>query len=177
MELVSVTTVLQPFANFDNIRPDILERAATRGIACHAAYASYAAGFVPELDPEWEGRWQSWLAWYDEAVLETIAVEVELVCHLHGYIGHADWIGKLKGQPGVVALADWKGGAVASKTWRLQVAGYYHAAQEIYGVNRVLIVQPHPKGGRAKVTEHTKTLSQDFDRFRMALALWRFFNE
>jgi hypothetical protein len=170
----SVTQVLAPFADFSMIRPEILEAAATRGTVLHGAYASYCLGlWIPKLAEDYQTRFDSWRRWFDQAVVETVAVEPQLICHQHNFSGRPDWIGRIKGDK-CLALADWKHPVLSSPGWRCQVAAYHHLAKEEYGAERVLVVQPHPKGGKAKVVEHTGTLAQDFATFLNGLTIYNF---
>jgi hypothetical protein len=170
----SVTEVLKPYSDYSHIPPGVLEAAATRGTALHAAYASYALGlWIPEFADNYRPWFDSFCRWFDIAVLETVAVEPALSCKKYGFQGHPDWIGRIKGDKCLV-LADWKNPVLAQKAWRLQVAAYHHLAKEEYGAERVLIVQPHPKGKRARVTEHTGSLATDFAVFLNGLTILNF---
>ena len=162
MNYPSVTECLRPWQDFSAIPPEVLANAAARGTTCHAAYASYALGlWIPDLAGDCRGYFESFCRWYDSTVILATAVEPALVCKEYGFHGHPDFIGKIKGDAGLV-LIDWKNPVGASLGWRLQIAAYHHLAAESFEISRVLIVQPHPKGKRAKVTEHTGTLQRDF---------------
>ncbi len=174
MNYPSVTQVLAPYSDFSKIRPEVLEAAAVRGTVLHGAYASYALGlWIPELADNYRPYFDSFCRWFDKSVIETVAVEPQLICSKHGFTGRPDWIGVIRGDHGRT-LTDWKNPVLSSKTWELQTAAYHHLAKITYGADRVLIVQPHPKGGKAKVTEHTGNLSRNFAIFLNGLSIYNF---
>jgi len=92
MQHPSVTTVLSPFTDFSEIRPDILAAAAARGSRVHAACAAHVNGLWADcfLLQEEKGYFKSFLDWSSRAVSEFRAVEMELADPKLGYMGHPD---------------------------------------------------------------------------------------
>lgn len=173
----SVTTVLKPWSNFDNIPPAVLQEACDRGIALHGAYAGYALGlWVAPLPESYQGFYDSWRRWFDSAVKKVIAIEPKLECPQYHFTGHPDAIIEINGDD-CLTLPDWKNGQTELKSWRLQTAAYRHLAKETYGVKRTIIVQPRPDGKMAKVREYTGTVERDFAVFLNCLTAFNFFRK
>jgi len=73
MTLYSVTQVLQPFADFSGIRPEVLEAAADRGTRVHSACLAKAAGAWSKPLPESEvGYYESFCAWMNN--VESVSI-------------------------------------------------------------------------------------------------------
>lgn len=175
MKYPSVTQILKPWRDFSGISDEVLQAAADRGIALHEAYAAYAQDlWVPWLPEVAQGYFKSFQSWFDLMVVETVAVEVELICKEFGYIGHADWIGRLQGDERLT-LIDWKHPVLESKTWCLQISAYAHQARKEHHIERIAVVQPRKSGRRAKFTEYSGTLARDFAVFLSCLNAHKFF--
>jgi hypothetical protein len=156
MKLYSVTQVLQPFADFSMVRPDVLESAAERGTYVHQICAAMAQGlFVPEIREDCTGYVQSFERWFNSTVVEVHGVELELIDNIFGIIGHVDLLCTIRGDDGITII-DLKNPATQSKTWICQVAAYDHLARcNGFNVIRNGALQLDSKGGRAKLREYT----------------------
>lgn len=163
---------------FDNVPKETLELAKARGTEFHGLAASYAAGlWIYSVDPSLQGYFESFQRWFDRFVVKTIAVEQTWRHPTLYYHGTPDWIGVIRGDEGNT-LADWKTPLYASKSWRLQLAGY-KALAESQGIEitRVASVQPRKDGKQAKFLDYPKSLTRDLQVFMEVLDVWRFFND
>lgn len=163
MTLPSVTQVLGRWQDFSAIRPEILAYAAERGSVAHRVCASYATAFqrsdwlamglikggvgVPE---EVRGYVKSFIDWFDLAVAEVLFVEAEVVSAF-GYVGHFDLGVRLK--DGRLALIDLKTPVANQKIWALQLAAYWGACIETFGVEFEVLfsLRLNKDGGEAKL--------------------------
>ncbi len=175
--LPSVTEVLSPHSDFSNVPADILGAAQERGDAIHQLCALYAQGlFIEEVPEQYAGYFQSFCLWFDQFVEKTVLVEEELRDEDRGYIGHPDFIGRLKGDSGLI-LVDWKTARALSKGWRLQVAGYKLLAEKNgYPISRVASLRPQKDGKIAKFQGYTRSLAYDASIFLAELSVWRFYD-
>lgn len=180
MPYPTVTEVIS-FCNsraFDNVPALLLEIAAERGTRVHSEIAMTLLDLWFEPDPTIAGYLQSFNLWRQRTVAEVIAVEPELISHKYHVVGHADAVVRLHGDHGLT-LCDWKTPAVLSKSWRVQLAGYWLLAKELYHlpILRVASVQPRPDGREAKFTGYSKTLRADANVFISGVNWWNFFNK
>jgi len=181
MPIPSVTEVIKFVHSkaFNMVPVLLLEAAAERGILFHILAAAHAKNLwtTAEVTPEVEGYFKSFTFWWRKVVVKTLLVETRLFHPIWGYHGTPDFVGLLRGSEDIVLL-DWKLG-VTDKGWRLQLAAYRELcrANEINPA-RVGILQPDPSGKKmARFIDMTATMTDDFQIFRGALAVWRFFNE
>jgi hypothetical protein len=180
MNLPSVTEIIS-FVNpgaFAGVPPDKLLIAQERGIAVHQLAAGHAQGlWVPEIPDEYKGYYESATRWFDEYVEQVFLVEKRLVSR-NGFTGMPDLIVHIRGDEGLLTVADWKTPKPLSKTWRLQLAGYYWLARDAgFNVARVASLRLDAKGGNAKFNGYTKTLKSDLNIFVGLLNYWKFANE
>lgn len=171
----SVTQILQPWASFAGVNPDVLAHAADRGTRVHRICAARLQRlWTPPVDPECAGYVLSFEAW--AGCIEDVAL-VEGALKADGFCGHPDMIVRLKGDD-ALTLIDLKTPAGVSKSWRLQLAAYWRLANANgYDVRRVMSLRLRKDGGRPIVNESTATLDHDFALFRNALAVWKYFYE
>jgi hypothetical protein len=144
----SVTTVLSPFNDYSELRPDVLAAAAERGTRVHAACAAHAQGLWANcfLRQEDQGFFKSFLDWADRDVTEFKAVEIELVNAKLGYMGHPDAVVRIPGDQGLTII-DYKTPMSISRSWHPQIAAYAHLAREGgYDIRRALAVRLRKKG-------------------------------
>ena len=175
MIYASVTQVLQPFADFSKIPPDVLARASERGSRVHDACANYARGLVNiNIAPEVVGYFDSFRRWFDVMADEVLLAETRLVDEGFLFHGEPDLIIKSKTE-GVI-LIDNKTPVQLVKTWRLQCAGYVNlATKNGMKPDHTGSLRLHPDGGIAKLDYYENSLT-DFNYFLQALNLWRLFN-
>jgi hypothetical protein len=178
MQHPSVTTVLSPFTDFSDIRPDILAAAAERGSRVHAACAAHVNGLWADcfLLQEEKGYFKSFLDWSSRAVSEFRAVEMELADPKLSYMGHPDAIVKMSGDIGLTVI-DYKTPITASKTWLPQIAAYAHLARTNgYDVKRGLAVRLKKTGGSPISTE-IDIDGEPWMAFLNALGAYRYFKK
>ena len=141
-----------------------LAHAAQRGTLVHKFCLDYAGAvyFVggEMLPQELQGYYLSFKNWFDEYVVEVIAVEPELV--FLDLVGHPDLICRIKGdtKPTVV---DLKTSATMMKIFRLQLASYKKLATENgYNIGRIGGLQLKADGSPARFKPYTRTYEQDW---------------
>lgn len=135
MQRPRVTGILQPFADFSMVQPDVLQAAAERGTTVHEACAAYALGLYYPVSPDIVGFFDSFKSWFNNYVVEVLAVEEEVIHPAWGYVGHVDLIAKVAGirPKQTVAVIDYKSPVTASRAWNCQIAAYLEASKEQYG--------------------------------------------
>jgi len=171
MDLPSVTEVLAPWSRFDRVPAAILESAAARGTAVHAACATIARGGVPVVAPEIQGYVDSYYLVFEQ-VQEVLLVEEELIDTLTGYVGHPDQIVVVRGKP---VLWDLKTGPL-QKTWFPQMAAYYDLAlTRGIAPHRCQAIQLFPDGSTPRAFDLKDRLTA-FKAFMACLQAWRYFN-
>lgn len=181
MKLPSVTTILRPWVNFDNIRPSVLENAADQGEIVHSLLSRHLLGFdifPEEITPEVSGHFNSGRRWADKFLLKILLVESELKDEVQGYKGHPDLICILKGdrEP---SLWDWKR-ALPTITHPVQIGGYYglgwKAGHEIRRTGPIYLRKDGKIPNLSK-TETTKTVQSDYAVFLCALTCYKRFGQ
>ena len=129
MNLISVTQALEPFTDFSNIPPHVLEHAAWRGTEVHKICAGIARGlWAPAPSQELAGRIQSFKRWFSATVEKVVFVEREFICTCYGYIGHPDLGVIIRGDRGITVI-DLKTPIIEGSTWRGQLAAYRHLVE------------------------------------------------
>ena len=86
----SVTQILEPLNNFDNVPPHVLETAAERGKAVHRLCEYHDYG--QEVDVPWElsGYLDAWIAFLAGTGCEVELIELRLYHEAMGYAGTLD---------------------------------------------------------------------------------------
>lgn len=176
MKTPSVTTVLAPYSDFSNVRPDVLEAASERGSMVHRACGAMAKGvWAPRVPDEYAGYVESFSIWLHQAVEDVLLVEPELVHPVHGYCGHPDLIVRIKGDE-TYSLPDLKTPAVTYKPWRVQLAAYRELSEANgYPIGRVFSVRLKKNGKPPIINEYTSSMTGDFSIFLSCLNVWKFF--
>lgn len=154
MKYPSVTEILQPYADFSKVPPAVLEAAAERGTAVHAACAAYALGLWAPVPDELRGYFESFRAWFDGYVVEVLAVEEEIRHPKLGYIGHPDLICNIRNNPSsnpFGVIIDYKSPLTEALSWHCQIASYVEAAKEKYGVRQGGALMLRKDGGLPKM--------------------------
>lgn len=168
----SVTQVLAPFSDFSMIRPDVLDAAAERGSRLHSLFAAYALGvWVPSIQKNEDGYFESFQKWFDRHVIKIIAIEQRRSSESFNYHGTADLVCMISIPPVVDALAvvDFKTPITESRTWRPQVAAYAH----LWGASFGGALMIDPDGRPAKMI--WADCQKDFAAFISALNCYRYF--
>jgi len=175
--MISVTQALSPFIDWSGISPERLEHAGQRGTKIHSYIAAYLLGlWLPKMDLECQGYFDSFRYFADARIDQVIAVEREVTCNCYGYIGHLDFVGSLKGEIGVAVL-DWKSPIIEGKTWCAQLSAYRHAYECEEGkeiVTRVGSIMLDPNGKPAKMIDYKESIA-DFAAFVAALTAVKYF--
>lgn len=178
----SVTQVLSVYQDFSMVPEHILMMAADRGSRVHAICASLAQKlFVShrQITPDIEGYIQSFNQWL-EYVDEVVIVEKELMDPHLGFVGHPDLVVKMKGNQHLT-LIDLKTPKIIGKTWRAQLAAYWHLTAFFLLEHKLKIkhcgsLRLKQDGGLPIFDEYTDTRHADFTAFLSALNAWRYFN-
>lgn len=176
MKLLSVTTVLHPFADFSAVPPHRLALAAERGTAVHAACAAYARG-LPVLLPEGAALfYESFRKWFNRYVSRALFVEAEFTDpRTYRIIGHPDLVCELV--DGRVVVVDYKTPATESRLWRAQLAAYCYLVAPILGrIPEGMALMLSGTGAPAKA-KHYQYQAEDFAAFVAALTAYRYFKE
>lgn len=178
--MISVTESLQPFTDFSQIPPDVLANAAERGSRFHTWTENYLSDKWSPISNDIQGYVKSFKRWHSLAVEETLFVEKEIICPQYQFIGHIDWMGRLRGDPeNFITVADWKTPITESKTWRIQLAAYWYLAKECLGLNvrRCVVLMPKKDGKVASIKEYTEFQACHFNIFLSTLNCTRYFND
>lgn len=171
----SVTQVLSPFCDWSRIPAKILEAAAIRGTRIHDAISDDLTGGFVVLPDELMGYYASFKKWSCSMLVEAVEVEKRYVNTTFGFTGQIDCIARLSGDTGLT-LIDWKTGATAMPSWRIQIAAYRElaAANGIETV-RGLSVRVRGDGSGCVVKEYPGNCKQDYAVFLSALTAYNFF--
>lgn len=172
----SVTQVLSIYQDFSMVPEHVLTMAAERGKQVHAICASIAKGlFVSHrmITSDIQGYIESFNKWF-KYVDEVILVEQELINSNLGFIGHPDLVVKMKGDQHLT-LIDLKTPKAIGKTWKVQIAAYWHLAELEFKIDRGGSLRLNQDGGLPIFDEYTNTRHEDFAAFLSALNAWRYF--
>lgn len=108
-EVPSVTRILADAGfggDYGSVPPHVLEQAAKRGRAIHAAIEGFELhGQEPDLPVTWAPYWRSYLAWREADGASLVATELEHLVdcpYSGGYAGTLDLAGELDGATVVV---------------------------------------------------------------------------
>jgi hypothetical protein len=174
----SVTQVLQLYADFSAVKPDVLQAAAERGTIVHDACFGIVLG-LPFTPITAEGRAvvgyvNSFRRWFDAVVDDVIFRERRIIDNEHGFHGEPDLL--VKAKHGEIMLIDIKTPITKSKGWRLQLAAYSRLCTLAgYAVDRIGSLRLSPEGKTPKVDWYEGNRLQDFAVFLSALNVYRFF--
>ncbi len=175
MESYSVTTVLGVYADFNQVRPDVLEAAIHRGVAVHRAGAAHAGGnYVLPLAPEHQGYFDSFRMWFDEYVREVIFVEERFWNESLGFNGQPDLgLVLVDGRP---VVADLKTPANEAPTWKGQIAAYCELARSKYGY-KFEGLSLRLRDGKPALANVYQYAEDDYSAFLAALMAYRYFKK
>ena len=137
----SVTTVMKPLseAYYGGIDAKVLGRAANRGSAVHSAIDIYAKFGIIDIEPELEGYFEAFLAWYKDYEVKPYATETKTYNRALMYAGTVDMSCS---ERGVDTMADFKTTASYSPMLCGVQLEAYERAQESHGIkyqNRAII--------------------------------------
>lgn len=180
----SVTTALARYVDLQHIPPERLQLATARGTKIHDyIFMDLAELWVPPalITPEIEGYWNSYLIFKNTMIEKTILIEERLTCTCYGYTGILDWCGILRGENGLT-LIDWKSPVTEGKTWRAQVAAYWHLVEEHakepleLPIKRCGSLMLSPRGSTPSFREYTEFQPDYFNDFLLALGAYQRFS-
>ena len=180
----SVTQALGRYVDLQHIPPARLQMATARGTKIHDyIFMDLKDFWVPPalITPEIEGYWASYWIFKRNMIEQTILLEKELVCDCFGYVGHLDWCGILRGETGLTLL-DWKSPITEGKTWRSQVAAYWHLVEKHSDpplelpIKRCGALMLSPTGASPSFREYTEFHADYFNDFLLALGAYRAFS-
>lgn len=180
----SVTRALGRYVDLQHIPPERLQLATARGTKIHDyIFMDLAELWVPPalITPEIKGYWNSYLIFKNEMIEETHLIEEQLICTCYGYTGILDWCGKLRGESGLTII-DWKSPVTEGKTWRSQVAAYWHLAAEHaepplpLPIERCGSLMLSPRGSTPSFREYTEFQPDYFNDYLLALGAYRAFS-
>jgi len=195
----SVTTALARYVDLQHIPPERLQLATARGTKIHDyIFMDLAELWVPPalITPEIEGYWNSYLIFKNTMIEKTILIEERLTCTCYGYTGILDWCGILRGENGLTVI-DWKSPVTEGKTWRSQVAAYWHLVEKHsdilsrFEIRHLLMIDEStpdglplkrcgalmlsPKGVTPTFKEYTEFQPDYFNDFLLALGAYQAF--
>ncbi|HBF42329.1 MAG TPA: hypothetical protein DDW42_01625 [Desulfobacteraceae bacterium] len=181
--LPSTTQALGRYVDLQHIPPERLQIATARGSKIHDyIFMDLSDLWIPPalITPDIEGYWKSYLHFKNVMIQETLLVEKKLVCTCFGYTGILDWCGILHGDKGLTVV-DWKSPITEGKTWRSQLAAYWHLVEKHMAppldlpVERCGSLMLSPKGTIPSFREYTKFQPDYFSDFLSALDAYRRF--
>uniref|UniRef100_A0A6H1ZD48 PD-(D/E)XK nuclease superfamily protein n=1 Tax=viral metagenome TaxID=1070528 RepID=A0A6H1ZD48_9ZZZZ len=184
IKLPSVTQALGRFVDLQHIPPERLRIATARGSKIHDyIFMDLKELWIPPalITPEIEGYWKSYLIFKREMIEQTVRLEEKLHCTCYGYTGILDWCGILRGEKGLTVI-DWKSPVTEGKTWRSQVAAYWHLVEcharpsVDLPITRCGALILSPTGGTPSFREYSKFQPDYFNDFLFALGAYRAFS-
>ena len=180
----SVTQVLGRYVDLQHIPPERLRIATARGSKIHDyIFMDLKEFWIPPalITPEIEGYWRSYLIFKRQMIETTVLLEEKLVCTCYQYSGILDWIGVLRGEKGLTVI-DWKSPISEGKTWRSQVAAYWHLVEAHMNpplelpIERCGALMLSPRGSTPRFKEYTEFHADYFNDFLLALGAYRAFS-
>ncbi len=154
--LPSVTTILHGFGGYENIPPEILEKAAVRGTEAHEGCFRHALGIwspIP-VSEDARGYVESFQAWADKYLDRVLHAEEEFIDPTYRVKGHPDLVCFLRHESRPVVI-DYKTPVTRNRTWCLQLAGYLHLVREAgIDASRAFVLQLNRDGRPARAVSY-----------------------
>ncbi len=174
-KIYSVTEILKKYQDFSMISPDVLDNAAARGTAVHAACAAYANQAFMPCPAKHMGYVKSFITWFDQMVVKVCSVEKRLTDHEFFFSGCPDLIVILKGDE-FPTVVDNKTPAAFNSIWCGQMAAYIYLSRKIAKlfVKGALTLRLKPNGGMPLVDSYEES-ARDLQAFWSALWAHRYF--
>jgi len=174
MKFYRVTEILEKYVNRENIPDWRWDAAGDRGSRLHGIIKNYLNGiWIASVDLDVEPYFDSFVAWAQEMIEETLLVEKELKCPTYGIIGHLDWAGILKTQKDGITTIDWKSPISEGNTWKAQVSSYDYLVDKYANLPLPAkycgALQLDPKGKTARLLDYTQEKQTSFNIFLQAL--------
>jgi hypothetical protein len=175
IKLPSVTQILRGFGGYENIPPEVLEKAAARGIEVHEACYRHALGiWSPKpVSEEARGYVESFKRWAEKWLVGVIAAEEEYLDPTYRIKGHPDLVCRLRHEERPV-IVDYKTPVTRNRTWCLQLAGYLHLVREAgIEASRAFVLQLHKDGRMARAVSYAEQ-ARDLSAFLAAAQVYNY---
>ena len=161
MRIIRVTKPLEKYSDFSHVPKFRMEAASDRGTRAHRLFSAYAKGlYIPKIDWDLTGYFQSYKTWYARYVVRALLVEERLTDdQVLGVSGQIDLIAELRDiypDRNIIALLDDKTALQPSSTWQSQISAYWYGlALKLlpYGkqIEKAGTIRLNPDGKPAKV--------------------------
>lgn len=175
MRMVRVTEPLGVYFDRGGIPDRVLEAAAARGTACHAACAAYARRLPVLVDEAARPYFDSFRAWFDRYVKRVLFVEEAFEdSEVYFIQGHPDIVAEMI--DGRVRVIDYKTPQIESRTWRAQCAAYRWLVSrrlKTDDINAMALILS-ANGGAARGIPYQYE-SEDWAAYVAALTAFRYF--
>lgn len=158
-------------------------RASSYGTKVHALCDDICLGKEIKPTKKYKKDMAAFKVWFDENVEEVVATEQALWSDEVMVAGRVDFIGRIKGRPGLT-IVDWKTGRLKKEHF-LQLAAYAKLAKErgTEGIEGRLVVRikegkcttHQPKGGRNKTPVPDENLDRDWEIYKNLLNVYRWY--
>lgn len=164
-----VTKVLYPFSGLQNVDPEILSNAATRGSRVHKICEGIVTGLGEfGVDSETLGYVLSFKHWWGEG-RKVVEVERRFWSDEHKITGQIDMI--VETEDGL-AIVDIKTSSKPSKTWALQGSAYFELVTKAgFDIKKIIFLHLDKNGKPPKQLEY----KPDFGFFLKTLEVYRYF--
>jgi len=185
LHVTQVIPMPEGLKKIKKMAPEVLEMASERGKRVHAKLKTYLLSicqekykhiFIPELDYEAEGYFQSGKDWIDRYVDKVLFVEKRFLHPVFLYEGTPDLVAILKGHI-KASIADFKTPIqYDEKHWSVQLSAYEQAVyhSEKIEIDQLLSVRVREKGKRALV-DQVKEPIRSFQVFLHDLSSYRYY--
>lgn len=171
-----ISTILEPYNDYDSIPEEILGIAAERGTRIHGLCELYAREGI-YMPSEYDGFTGAFKKWFDREVETVLETECRLYCETYEITGQFDLLVRLKTKQ--LFVVDIKTCVAKHKSWPLQVAAYSYLYAQKTGKNHTFYeraVVHLKKDGRYGFYEYPRR-ETDLDLFMSALKLHRYFKK
>lgn len=172
MDLIRVSDILSPFLD----KAWLTDEGRNRGSFVHLACANYARRvWMPRLEDEYQGYFESFQGWFDKYVKKVHLVETTLEDPDLGFCGTIDIIVTMI--DGIMTLPDYKTGKAKMRITLGQVAAYKHLARKNgFPIQRTGVLYLKKDGTPAIFDPYLES-ERDFVAFHAALIAYRYFRE
>lgn len=155
------------------------------GTRFHKCMELHAQGsLLPwDVDPDVAPHVDAARRWFDEHVIEVVAIERRIHSRRHDYAGTADLIARLRGVEGVPddrpVACDWKTSKAIAWEYGLQLSAYLEGSREEghdLGDDRIVLWAPREQPGEFEASVLPREQhDEDFAAFLFARGLWPIF--
>lgn len=178
MDYPRVTEILRPFTSYDQVPPQILEKAAARGTTVHALCAAIAKdAWIPDamIGEDHLGYVNSFRKWSEAQVKSFEIIEKRYADDVVQYTGQLDFV--IKGMDNLLYLVDLKTSARPQKTYPVQMAAYKNLLTlqgiKIEGAMLVYL----NKAGDFPDIHLLHDMQEEWDVFMAAIVCQNYFNK